>query len=404
MSAPTTDSAQRRSNRQLLRQFDWRTTPLGPRDGWPVEMHGALAAVMHSALPTCTLWGPRCIQIYNDACTPIFGDRHPMAFGAAPQDAWPRLWRFLAPRLEQVRRTREPLQLQRVSVRHEGAGARTVRHFDFTCSPVLADGGEVLGFVATALAPDLPAPGALAERARLQAMTELAGGVAHDFNNFLMVILGNLDTLASTLPPAAPEQALVGNAIAGAERAIALTAQLLTYARRKQDAQTARVDWPVFLAEVEGLLTTLLGDANRLSIAVAPGLPACELQVAPLTSALLNLAANARDAMPDGGTLTLEASPVRLDRPQAARDGHVLPSGRYVQLRVADTGTGIPANVLPRIFEAFFTTKPPHAGSGLGLAMVRDFVRRSGGDVQVASRIGAGSEFRLLFPSVDDAR
>jgi PAS domain S-box-containing protein len=239
---------------------------------------------------------------------------------------------------------------------------------------------------------------ALAERARFDAMVELTGGIAHDFNNFLTVILGNLDVLKDGLAADSAEHVLVSNAMLGAERAAALTDQLLSYAKRRT-LRTGTIRWQPFLGEIAGLLASTLGETRALKLELAQDLPPCELDAAQLTSTLLNLAANARDAMPTGGTLTIRARHLRLDSPGTGEDGYELPVGDYVELCISDTGTGIPAESLRRIFEPFYSTKDADAGSGLGLAMVQGFVRQSGGDVRVASREGAGAQFQLLFPT-----
>lgn len=238
----------------------------------------------------------------------------------------------------------------------------------------------------------------LADRARFDAMVELTGGIAHDFNNFLTVILGSLDLLEDNLPAGSDDRQLVTNAILGAERASALTDQLLTYAKRRT-LQTVPLRWKPFLDEIEGLLASTVGETSVLTIDVEPNLPVCELDAAQLTSALLNLAANARDAMPGGGALALRARRMRLDAADAGDDGYELPAGEYVELCVTDTGTGIAADCARRIFEPFFTTKDQDSGSGLGLAMVQGFVRQSGGDIRLATSHTGGARFQLLFPA-----
>jgi PAS domain S-box-containing protein len=238
---------------------------------------------------------------------------------------------------------------------------------------------------------------ALADRARFEAMVELTGGIAHDFNNFLTAVLCSLDGLDERLPAQGAERSLIANAVLGAQGAASLASQLLTYAKRTS-LDVAPLAWQPFLDEVEGLLACTVGDAVSVRIDVEPGLPDCMLDAAQLTSALLNLAVNARDAMPAGGTLALRARRCHRDQPHAGPDGHELPAGDYVELAVRDTGTGVPADILSRIFEPFFTTKGIDAGTGLGLAMVQGFVRQSGGDVRVVSSTALGTEFQILFP------
>jgi PAS domain S-box-containing protein len=243
---------------------------------------------------------------------------------------------------------------------------------------------------------------ALADRARFEAMVELTGGIAHDFNNFLAVILGNLDALEGATAEGAPERQLIANAILGAERAAGVTGQLLTYAKRS-NLQTAPLQWKPFLDEVEGLLSSTVGETSIVKIDVEPDLPVCDLDAAQLTSTLLNLAANARDAMPGGGTLTVRARRMHWQDASTGEDSYDLPAGEYVELCVTDTGVGINPDAIRRIFEPFFTTKDSDSGTGLGLAMVQGFVRQSGGDVRVSSREGQGTQFQLLLPAAGSA-
>jgi PAS domain S-box-containing protein len=236
-----------------------------------------------------------------------------------------------------------------------------------------------------------------AERARFEAMVELTGGIAHDFNNFLTVILGNLDALQEVLPVGSPEQALARDGLLGAEAAAALTQQLLTFAKR-QPLRPVPLAIPRFLKEIQGLLASTLGETNELVLCTADDLPCCELDTSQLTSALLNLVANARHAMPAGGTVTVRVATRHISVPSLRRDGYELAPGQYVVIDVADTGVGIPEALQDRIFEPFFTTRAGDSGSGLGLATVQGFARQSGGDVRVFSVPGQGSRFELLFP------
>jgi PAS domain S-box-containing protein len=242
-----------------------------------------------------------------------------------------------------------------------------------------------------------------AERARFESMVQLTGGIAHDFNNYLTVIMGSLDALNDALLPGSPVQAQAANALLGAERAASLTSQLLSYAKR-QTLQTQPLDLREFMQEVSGLLASTLGQVSKLDIEIAPALPVCELDPAQMTSALLNLVVNARDTMPQGGTVTIRAGLERLSHDITAVDGHRLPAGKYICLTVADTGTGISPLDQQRIFEPFYSTKASDGGSGLGLAMVQGFVRQSGGDVRAVSEPGRGARFELLLPALSARR
>ncbi len=230
----------------------------------------------------------------------------------------------------------------------------------------------------------------LLQAQKLEAMGRLSGGVAHDFNNLLMTISNNLYLLKRLKPEVADSSQL-----AAIDRAVVagstLTRQLLSFSRR-QVLVAERVDLAQRLPPMIDMLKPTVGSAVRIEVAVDGGLPPIEVDAAELELALLNLALNARDAMPKGGRLRVTASASR------AEDG--LPIGRSVVcVAVSDTGTGIAAGLLDRVFEPFFTTKPVGQGTGLGLAQVYGFCQRAGGVASVESRPGEGTTVRLCFPA-----
>lgn len=242
-----------------------------------------------------------------------------------------------------------------------------------------------------------------AERVRLETIESLTGGLAHDFNNLLTVIVGSLEALLDDLEKPSGEYKLASNAMFAAERAGGLTNQLLAYSRR-QALVTRPIDLNTFLQEVKPLLHSSLGEINRLEIDTEKDCPACKADSAQLTTTLLNLAANARDAMPEGGCLRLHTFPIDPEKLTPARDLHELSPGDYVGLRVQDDGTGIKPDTLDRIFEPFFTTKGVGKGSGLGLSMVQGFMRQLGGDVRLTSTLGQGTTIDLVFPIASEAQ
>jgi two-component system, cell cycle sensor histidine kinase and response regulator CckA len=231
---------------------------------------------------------------------------------------------------------------------------------------------------------------------KMEAVGRLAGGVAHDFNNYLTAILGYSEILAHELGPRHAARDRVEQIHRAGERAAALTRQLLALSRR-QNLEPEVLD----LAElVRGLLTMigrLLGEDIRLTMVAPPGLGRVEADRSQLEQVILNLAVNARDAMPQGGSLTFELRDVELDRAQAsARVG--LRPGPHVVLKVSDTGTGMDAKVLERIFEPFFTTKARGKGTGLGLSTVHGIVHQSNGVIAVTSAPGRGTTFEIHLP------
>jgi signal transduction histidine kinase/CHASE3 domain sensor protein/FixJ family two-component response regulator len=231
---------------------------------------------------------------------------------------------------------------------------------------------------------------------RLQAMGQLTGGIAHDFNNLLTVVLGNLEFVTNKSEPGSPVLTHIERAVWAAKRGAALNHQLLAFARKQPLAPT-----PIILSEtlpdMATLLRRTLGEHIEVQVVDAAGLWPAMADPAQVESALLNLALNARDAMPGGGRLTIEVANKVLDYDYARQHTEVA-HGDYVMLAVSDTGTGMPPDVLARAFEPFFTTKPSGMGTGLGLAMVFGFAKQSGGHVKIYSEPGEGTTVRLYLP------
>ncbi|MBP7148920.1 MAG: response regulator [Acidobacteria bacterium] len=237
----------------------------------------------------------------------------------------------------------------------------------------------------------------LRQSQKLEAIGELAGGVAHDFNNLLTAILGYAELLSCELEPEDPRRGRVLEIQRAADRAAALTRQLLAFARR-QVMQPQLVDLNEVVLDLERLLKRLIGEPIELRTALDPALGRVKADPGQIGQVLLNLVVNARDAMTHGGKLTIHTGSVELDDRYAL--GHLgAPKGHYVALSVTDTGDGIDAQTLAHIFEPFFTTKPE--GTGLGLATVYGIVKQSGGEIYVYSEPGRGTQFKILLPRVD---
>jgi PAS domain S-box-containing protein len=237
----------------------------------------------------------------------------------------------------------------------------------------------------------------LRQSQRLEAIGQLAGGVAHDFNNILTTILMEVELASEADWVPAEVRESLGQIKAAAERAAGLTRQLLLFSRR-QVLQPRVLDLNEVVAGVAKLLQRIIGEDIRLQLVLHPAPLATRVDAGTLEQVLMNLAVNARDAMPDGGVLTVETGAQTLDVEGARRHPEAEP-GSYVWVRVSDTGTGIPPDILPRIFEPFFTTKEPGKGTGLGLAMVYGVVRQHRGWVEVESQLGRGTTFRVLLPA-----
>jgi signal transduction histidine kinase len=240
----------------------------------------------------------------------------------------------------------------------------------------------------------------LRQSQKVEAIGQLTGGVAHDFNNLLMAVLGNLALLKKRLPENDPRIArLLEGAQQGAQRGAALTHRLLAFARR-QDLRPEAVDLAALVEGMSELLRRSLGPLVELRIEAARGLPPALADSNQIELALLNLAVNARDAMPGGGQLS-----ITLDRaPAEATGANHTGAGRYLRLRVADTGAGMDEATLARAVEPFFSTKPVGQSTGLGLSMVHGVARQLGGDLRLTSLPGTGTVAEILLPAAPRPR
>jgi two-component system, NtrC family, sensor kinase len=240
----------------------------------------------------------------------------------------------------------------------------------------------------------------LRQSQKLEAIGHLIGGVAHDFNNLLTIIIGNLETAQRQLAPSIDDAQVklarrIDNAMHGAQRAATLTKRLLAFSRQ-QPLSPAALDVNRLLNGLSDFLRRAIGEEVSLEIVGGGGLWPVEADAAELESAILNLAVNARDAMPDGGKLTIEASNSYLDEAYCAQHIDIQP-GQYIQLAVTDTGTGMTGDVTDRAFEPFFTTKASGHGTGLGLSQVYGFVKQSGGHVKIYSEVGEGTTIKIYL-------
>ena len=239
----------------------------------------------------------------------------------------------------------------------------------------------------------------LRQAMKLQAVGQLTGGVAHDFNNLLTVIQGSLDLLEEAFAEGDNRLGLLKDAMTAAERGAALTHQLLAFSR-KQALRPRAVELNRLVEGMDGMLRRTLGEDVEIEFVAGPGLWRCHADPTELQNVILNLSLNARDAMPWGGKLTIEAANVRLDEVYALLHDEVRP-GQYVLLGVTDTGSGMSPEVLTRAFDPFFTTKEVGKGSGLGLSMAFGFASQSGGHIRLESEEGKGTTVRIYLPRLD---
>jgi signal transduction histidine kinase len=238
---------------------------------------------------------------------------------------------------------------------------------------------------------------ALDQAQKLEAIGRLTGGIAHDFNNLLTIVIGNLTLAMGRIGQNSSTRPLLQSALQAAERGGALIQRLLAFARR-QRLDPKPVDLSRLLAGIEELLHRTLGGGIRLAISSEPGLPPARVDANQLELAILNLTINARDAMPEGGSLQ-----IALRRRRAGGGSPPqLSQGEYLVVSIGDTGTGMDDETLARAFEPFFTTKGLGAGSGLGLPMVQGFAAQSGGAVQIRSKLGEGTTVELWLPRAEE--
>jgi signal transduction histidine kinase/DNA-binding response OmpR family regulator/plasmid maintenance system antidote protein VapI len=245
------------------------------------------------------------------------------------------------------------------------------------------------------------AQAALRQAQRMEALGQLTGGVAHDFNNLLQVISGNLQLLRREVAGNERAEKRVQSAIGGVTRGAKLASQLLAFGRR-QPLEPKVINIGRFIKGMDDMLRRALGEEIELETVISGGLWNALVDPSQIENAILNLGINARDAMPKGGRLTIEAGNAMLDD-EYARVHDELRPGQYVMVGVTDTGSGIAPELLERVFEPFFSTKPEGKGTGLGLSMVYGFVKQSGGHVKIYSEPGQGTTVRLYLPRVHQA-
>ena len=426
---------------RLIADRDWSATPLGPITEWPPRLNTALAVLLLSPVPIVMLWGADGIMLYNDAYSLFAGGRHPAILGCKVREGWPEVADF-NDHVMKVGLAGGTLAFRNheLTLYRNGVPEQVWMNLDY--SPVLDESGEPAGVIAivvetteqvraeenlrterealralnaraTAIGienADLirdvreanetleqrveqrtkeltEAHEALRQAQKMEAVGQLTGGIAHDFNNLLAGISGSLELIERRLAEGrtAGLDRFITGAQSSARRASALTQRLLAFSRR-QTLDPKPIDANRLIHGIEELIRRTIGPQITLEVVGAGGLWTTRVDPAQLESALLNLAINARDAMPEGGRITIETANKWLDA-RAAPERDLSP-GQYISICVTDTGTGIPRDVIERVFDPFFTTKPIGKGTGLGLSMVHGFVRQSGGQVRVYSETG----------------
>ncbi|MCX6630323.1 MAG: ATP-binding protein, partial [Candidatus Solibacter sp.] len=272
---------------------------------------------------------------------------------------------------------------------------------EYNAAPVRGDSGDLRGAILVFRDTSKRRQSAeqVAHAQRMEAVGRLAGGVAGDFNNMLTVIAGYAEMLRGEVPPGSPTSKFVDEIVYAGERAASLTQHLLAFSRGST-AQPRVLDLNLILSSLEPMLRRMLGQNTELLLLTAPGLGRIKADPSQIEQVIVNLAANARDAMPNGGKLVVETANVDLEGQSAERLG--IKPGPCVMLAVSDTGIGMDATTRSRLFEPFFTTKAPGQGSGLGLSTVYGVVRQAEGQVTVYSQPNCGTIFEIYLPRVTE--
>ena len=414
---------------QRIRQFDWSGTSLGPIDQWSKSLRASVQMLLASPVPLVMLWGRAGHMVYNDAYSVFAGGRHPFLLGSAVEEGWPEVASFNRTVVDTCLAGKTLSYRDKELVLFRNGVAEDV-WMDLYYSPVAEDDGSPAGViaivietterviasrrqreaeasllqltrnleerVADAVAARIEAEEQLRQSQKMEAIGALTGGVAHDFNNVLQSISGNLQVLAMQERGNENVQKRVSVASSAVERGAKLSSQLLAFARRQPLSPTVLNPHRFFDSFAE-LFQRALGEriSVQVSLPEAPWL--IQVDRNQLENALLNLAINSRDAMNGAGQLTLAVENVSLSVSDL-RDTEGATSGDYLRITVQDEGRGMTPDVLARACEPFFTTKEVGRGTGLGLSMVFGFVRQSGGHLSISSEVERGTKVQMHFP------
>jgi len=412
----------------VLGAHDWSASPLGAPETWSPTLKNTVNLILRAEAQIVLFWGDDFVALYNDAYAPTIGDKHPRALGRPARENWAELWEDLEPLLKGVRETRRTFLARNRAFYIERHGYGETVYFDVSYSAVPEADGSAAGVlcIVSETTERVRAEAALRESEaklrelnetleqrilertreleqthealrqaqKMEAVGQLTGGIAHDFNNLLQGIAGSLDLIRRHPDDAGRVRRWSDAGLKAAERGARLAGQLLAFSRI-QELQIRPLNISKTVSGFAEMLHRSIGATIRLQMDLQTENEYVLGDQIQLEMAVLNLALNARDAMPDGGDITIST---RLRQLKGDRE---LPDGRYVELSVADAGTGMPGEIAERAFEPFFTTKALGKGTGLGLSQVYAAVRQSGGSVRIESVVGTGTIVRLLLRSTD---
>jgi PAS domain S-box-containing protein len=337
---------------------------------------------------------PAFTRLYGHSAADVVGKATPRVLksGALPQEAYESFWKAILSR-----------QVVTGEIVNKARDGRLVT-VESSTNPVVNEQGESIGFLA--IQHDITRRKELEAQFRqaqkMESVGQLVSGIAHDFNNLLTVINGTAELLLALVSHDDQMHADVQEIFRAGERAAALTRQLLAFSRQ-QILEPRVLNVNTVVAGMESLLRRLLGEDIDLVVVRAPGVGHVKADPGQLEQVIVNLTANARDAMPQGGRLTLETENVEIDEAYARVQGEAGPPGSYVRLTVSDSGVGMDEATRVRIFEPFFTTKGLGKGTGLGLSTVYGIVKQSEGFISVYSEVGRGTSFKIYLPQVTEA-
>ena len=419
----------------LMRAHDWTQTPLGPPENWPQSLRTLIGLMLGSNQAMFLIWGPERIKFYNDAYAPVLGKRHPAAMGTRFNDIWTDIIDDVGPLVDRAYAGQSTL-MENMPLRMFRNGYWEETHFTFFYTPIRTEDGAVGGMFCAcadttarvrAEAERLEAmletqkmekalqrlnetlemkviertveleraQAALRQSQKMEAVGQLTGGLAHDFNNLLQAINGHLQ-LVRYFPHDERVRQWADNGLRAVGRGAKLASQLLAFSR-VQHLELKAVCVENLINGMAELLTRTLGPSIQIDFALHAENNTVLTDATQLELAVLNLAINARDAMPGGGGLHIATAVERIEQ-----DNELEP-GLYVALSVSDTGSGMSHDVQTRAFDPFFTTKGVGKGTGLGLSQVYGFARQAGGTARLRSEEGRGTTVTLLLRQTESA-